>query len=913
MVRSTCCPGLCLFAPQFLTLVVFQLDTHGHKLMAAVSNLESVTTPAIPSTPQPRNNFDFGRTLRMPSPRNMQTDEAELDLRVQVLLSRLADMHARVGEAQVALSLRREEEQSTGRSSKRQALATNALVVALDNVAVLLPSCDTIASFFQDSNHQQPASHQSSASTLGGPHSDSALSLGISGKTDLTAASEGTSGVVVAPVWHYLSSHIVDQLDGNMAVLQQAVDKVELQREELAALEQLVTGAVTAQRALVQSGLQSALTDLEDAKFECVFGRDCVFWCWLSVRASSVMTVFLFCRYEVAKRQANGDPELEEKLKQAKTALDAAAAAVQRATALDAELLEGGAATPEELLSVVAAVAEALAAVPLATAAVTTASGKEPSATILRAAPRTVQEAQTRLKEASATVVAMRERLVELTAKANAGDDAARAAAHVLRTAVAAAEKELAECATACAGFDPARPKQAALLIRRMATTASKVEMVMASADSIQRAVAPGAFPEGNLVVSSPSGRWGRMPVQEANALKRFNAASKSFAKALAAAKARATSDDSRDALSLAVQDAIVQVEERMKEAAAARTRARRASGADGTSADTQGGLNAFTIAVADVVMSLGNLEQVLEEAQQADRTKAAARKARADAALERESAKAAAAGAGGAGAGAGAGSAPGGGRTDTGTRASPVPRHPPALPPAHSNLAMLQTSSVRALVDRPMALRHSTSPNGGRGRASRSMSQTVNALVGLPTFAMLIRAKNRMRYGKEFAGLVARLKVAGKTYDKLIKTLRAAQMDKLPLEVGLPLREKLKQSTTSLRIADLSIPTPAERALNPPTIDNIMKFETKVRAASMRVAAFEQALGKSMEQLDEIAAAEARKRMHREKRRREKEEWLRSGNTVQRPALCFVALPCLCSFQCGRGLHTENVRPETG
>ena len=775
------------------------------KLVTAVTALEARTS-SIPSTSQPRNNKDFGRTLRMPSPRNSQTDEVELDHHVQKLVAQLIELQAKLADAEQAMEARGDPGSPTKSSPTLGAQGTPALVrklrAAVRYAKDVVPASEIISAFFQDSNHKQAP--RSPAVVLAPPwKSDKPRTLkGVGRSQSMTAARMGLSiatttsdGTTVAPVWHYLSSHIVSQFEGSVGIVQQAMARVEECQRGLGALETLMKKAVSGQRDFVRQGLQAALTDLEDAKFE----------------------------YEVAKRKAAGDPAKEAKLKQAKAVLDEASAAVALAVALDAKLATAEHASPAELLAVVSAVAEACALVPLAGNAVAVAAGKRPPDTALSARlPKTVDEAKERMQEAEQSVDALRQRLVELNRRAEEdGDDAARAAAVACAQALELAEAELVAAKQEMSEIDTTTPEGKAAFVARCARATAKIDMITATASGIRRAVA-GTGEEGDKE-DAPSA-WGGMAPQEANAVKRFNAASNKFADLMKAAQARATSDDSRDVQSLAVQDAIVRVEASMKKAEAAREEARRVGPAVLNSPEGADVLNGFTIAVADVVMSLHSLEETLDEAKAADAAKAAAKDAKARVKLGETFAenKGRLAGRGLAG----------------------------LIKGGHS-------SSVAALLDKPLGKQNS---NMGGGKNGKAMSKAVNALVGLPTIAALIRAKNRMRYGKEFAGLVARLKVAGTTYNHLIKTLRAAQMDKLPLEVGLPLREKLKQSTTTLRIADLSIPTPAERALNPPTIDQIVKFEGQVRQAAMRVAAFERALGLSMKQLAIIAAEEAKR-----------------------------------------------------
>lgn len=127
----------------------------------------------------------------------------------------------------------------------------------------------------------------------------------------------------------------------------------------------------------------------------------------------------------------------------------------------------------------------------------------------------------------------------------------------------------------------------------------------------------------------------------------------------------------------------------------------------------------------------------------------------------------------------------------------------------------------------------------------------------GVKGYAQRLRRIQIERFSAKFAQLVGQVKDCGTHYKHLIDDIRRANMGNLPVEVGLPLKQALQTATSALREADLGLPTPEERALRPPTLDQVKELAETVRSASIKVYLFERAMQVAVKELREQEEAE--------------------------------------------------------
>lgn len=713
---------------------------------------------------------EFGQSLRLPTPRK-QGEEKSVDRRVEDLCKQTASAEAAL--MQLAVELRTDE-----------TLAESVDIV--QDVALardLLPAADLVNSSFNDYKKRNDA-----------------------------------SAIPVLPVWHHLGNHIVSQFEGAVTIFANAVRAAQGRARALVAATNLMRRTFGTHSASLINGLKVAVADLEDAKFDLEVAR----------------------RKAVELALAKGGPEaaakVEAEFARVRAQLDAA---VQEAEDTEKALIALGKqpiVDAQQFLDIVqraAAVTGSVNAVGGELGALAERAGVSVAGSrwlnaarvtlgdadgIVKAITERVEKYESLLREAQAEAAAeaagpdfglTEQEVDQFGSKSSAGateasgdesgaprnrnslaNDTATTAAslHVAADAlaqakrVAAAARAAVQAATG-AGFKMDAVRSSGQPVAAAIDAALNARVVVKMLLGAGEAVAGVARNESGssaarlLAASSEA----RISVQETNALKRYNLAAEQFGELVLRAKARPTANDDKDAMSLRVQDAIAGVKKAMGVAEAARGEVRSSAEASADGAADSDCLNKLTFAVANVVMKKDELKSLLDEAVAEDAARAAEKKAQAS---QKKPLRRGSAG------------------NITGAGDGPQSK-----------------SLAAALIDGHM----------GRGR-KRAPSRAVNALLDLGNVHMLIRAKNRMRYGKEFAGLVSRLKVAGATYQRLINKLRGASMSQLPASVGEPLALKLRKATTSLKIADLSIPTPQERAENPPTKAQISKFEEQVR-----------------------------------------------------------------------------------
>lgn len=94
-------------------------------------------------------------------------------------------------------------------------------------------------------------------------------------------------------------------------------------------------------------------------------------------------------------------------------------------------------------------------------------------------------------------------------------------------------------------------------------------------------------------------------------------------------------------------------------------------------------------------------------------------------------------------------------------------------------------------------------------------------------------------------------LKTTSFHYRALITKLRTADMQSLPLEPGVPLKQALRKATGALRSADKALPLPCDRVRRPTRPAVAIALDRRIRRAAVAVVIFERALRRA-----EIAVA---------------------------------------------------------